>query len=117
MAIIFPAVIVLILTLLQAIMWAYARNVAYSSARAGVSAGRMYGATPNDGAVKARRVLDDMGSHMLSQRTVSTEGSTAQRVQIRVEGQALSMIPGLSGIHVKAVVSGPIERWTTPGVR
>ncbi|MFJ8313346.1 MULTISPECIES: TadE family protein [unclassified Streptomyces] len=117
MAIILPFVIVLILILLQGIMWAYARNVAYSSARAGVTAGRMYGATPSDGAAKARQVLDEVGSSMLTDRTVSTDGSSPERLRIRVDAQALSMIPGISGIHVQATVSGPIERWTTAGAR
>ncbi|WP_331721503.1 TadE family protein [Streptomyces sp. NBC_00212] len=115
MAIIFPFVIILILMLLQGIMWAYARNVAYSSARAGVAAGRLYGATPGDGAAKAKRVLDEVGSSLLTDRTVSTDGSTPERLRVRVDAQALSMIPGISGIHVQATVSGPIERWTTAG--
>ncbi|MEV6048662.1 pilus assembly protein [Streptomyces xanthochromogenes] len=116
MAIIYPFVIILVLVLLQGIMWAYARNVAYSAARAGVTAGRMYGATPNDGAAKARQVLDEVGSTMLTDRAVSTDGSTPERLQVRVDGGALSMIPGIPGIHVQATVSGPIERWTTAGV-
>ncbi|RCH59642.1 pilus assembly protein [Streptomyces sp. SDr-06] len=115
MAVIYPFVIILIVLLLQGILWAYARNAAYSSARAGVAAGRLYGATPSEGAAKAKRVLDEIGSSLLTNRSVSTDGSTPQRLRVRIEATALSMIPGISGIHVEATVSGPIERWTTAG--
>lgn len=115
MAIIFPFVILLTITLIQGIMWAYARNIAYTAARAGVSAGRMYEASPQAGATKANRALDELAGNMLTGRHVSTDGSSTQTMRIRVEGGAMSMIPGVPRFPVSATVSGPIERWTTAG--
>ncbi|MFI1169169.1 TadE family protein [Streptomyces sp. NPDC020801] len=112
-AIIFPFVILLMLAAVQGFLWAYARNVALTAAREGVSAGRMYEAGPSDGATKAQAAVDALGGNILTGPHISTDGSTPQRIRIRVQGQAISLIPGMSGWNVSATVSGPVERWTT----
>lgn len=114
MAIIFPFVILLILAGIQAFLWAYARNIAMTAAREGVSAGRMYEAGPADGTAKAQAALDDLAGNTLTKTSISTAGSTGERIRIRVQGRAMSLLPGL-GVSVGATMSGPIERWTTPG--
>ncbi|MGW2748430.1 TadE family protein [Streptomyces sp. NPDC001450] len=112
-AIIFPFVILLTLAAVQGFLWAYARNVAYTAAREGVSAGRMYEAGPADGAAKAQDAAASLGGNILTEPQVSTAGSTQERIRIRVQGQAISLVPGVGGWTVSATVSGPIERWTT----
>ncbi|MBC9731457.1 TadE family protein [Streptomyces sp. TRM68367] len=115
MAIIFPFVILLTLAAVQGFLWAYARNVAQTAAREGVSAGRMYEAGPGDGAVKAQAALDELAGNTLTGTAVSTAGSTDERIRIRVQGSALSLLPGVDGWTVSATMSGPVERWTTAG--
>ncbi|OKJ48140.1 hypothetical protein AMK27_39140 [Streptomyces sp. CB02009] len=117
MAILFPVVILLILAIVQGFLAAYARNVAATAAREGVSAGRMYEAGAGEGAAKARSAVNALGGGILVDARVSTAGSTADRISLTVEGRAISLVPGLSGWPVSASASGPIERWTTAGGR
>ncbi|MDX2565089.1 pilus assembly protein [Streptomyces sp. TX20-6-3] len=112
-AILFPVVILLIFAIVQAFLAAYAHNVAQTAAREGVSAGRMYGAGPGDGAAKARSAVNALGGDILVDSHVSTAGSTAARIRITVQGRAISLLPGMGGWPVTASASGPVERWTT----
>ncbi|MFF1511912.1 TadE/TadG family type IV pilus assembly protein [Streptomyces sp. NPDC058326] len=116
-AILFPVVIMFLFAIVQAFLAAYAHNVAATAAREGVSAGRMYGAEAGDGAAKARTAADALGGGLLVDASVSTTGSTADRIRITVQGRAVSLVPGLGGWPVSASASGPVERWTTAGDR
>ncbi|MFJ2060336.1 TadE/TadG family type IV pilus assembly protein [Streptomyces sp. NPDC087908] len=116
-AILFPVVILLILAIVQGFLAAYARNVAATAAREGVSAGRMYEAGAGEGAAKARSAVSALGGGILVDASVSTAGSTADRISLTVEGRAISLVPGLRGWPVSASASGPVERWTTAGGR
>lgn len=114
-AIIFPVVILLIFGIVQGFAIAWAHNAIATAAREGVSAGRMYGAGPGDGAAKARRAAADLGGNLLTGVHVSTAGTTRDRMSIRVEGRAVSLVPGLQSISVSSSTSSPIEQWTTEG--
>ncbi|GHG04219.1 TadE family protein [Streptomyces filamentosus] len=114
-AIIFPVVILIIFGIVQGFTIAWAHNAVATAAREGVSAGRMYGAGPGDGAAKARKATADLGGNLLTSVSVSTAGTTRDRMSIRVEGQAVSLVPGLKSISVSSAASGPIEQWTTAG--
>ncbi|MEV0449786.1 TadE family protein [Streptomyces sp. NPDC050600] len=114
-AILFPVVILLIFAIVQGFTIAWAHNAVATAAREGVAAGRMYEAQPGDGAAKARKAASDLGGDLLTGVHVSTAGSTPERMTIRVEGQAVSLVPGLGGITVTSTASGPVERWTTSG--
>ncbi|WP_372350942.1 TadE family protein [Streptomyces sp. KL116D] len=94
LAILFPAVILITFLLIQGVLWAYARNIAYIAARSGVAAGRIYEATPRRcGSARARQALDDLAGNMLTGTQVSTAGSSPDTMRVRVGGQALSMLP------------------------
>lgn len=114
LAILFPVVILITFTLIQGVLWAYARNVAYTAARAGVAAGRIYEATPADGSKRAQQALDDLAGNMLSNTGVSTAGSGPDTMRVRVSGQAMTMLPGFH-LTVHATMTGPIEHWTSQG--
>ncbi|MYT68331.1 MULTISPECIES: TadE family protein [unclassified Streptomyces] len=115
-AIAFPVVLVITFILIQGVLWAYARNLAYTAARSGVAAGRLYEASPADGSARARQALDDLGGNMLTNTSVSTAGSSQDTMRVHVSGQALTMLPGFH-LSVAATVTGPIEHWTTGGPR
>ncbi|MFE2991480.1 TadE family protein [Streptomyces sp. NPDC059262] len=115
-AILFPVVIVITFTLLQGVMWAYAHNIAYTAARSGVAAGRIYEASPADGSAHAKRALDDLAGNMLTGTSVSTAGSSQDTMRVHVSGQSLTLLPGFH-LTVQATVSGPIEHWTVEGDR
>ncbi|NUK85600.1 pilus assembly protein [Streptomyces lunaelactis] len=113
-AIIYPIALAVAITAVQAAMWGYARNIAQSAAREGVTAGRMYGASPADGAAQARSALERLAGNNLTHRSVSAAGSTPERIQIRVSGTAMSLIPGVPNWQVSALASGAVEHWTLP---
>ncbi|SNX88483.1 TadE-like protein [Streptomyces sp. TLI_55] len=114
MAIIFPFVLLATVAVIQASMWYYARQIALTAAREGVSAARAYQAGPADGAAQARNVLGRTAGDSLNGYSVAAS-SSGERVRIQVSGTALSMIPGVPGLKVTQSASGPVERWTVPG--
>lgn len=115
MAIVYPFVLLATIAVIQASMWYYARSIALTAAREGLSAARAYQASPADGTAKAQDVLGRAAGDSLLGYTVSTAGSTGQRVRIEVTGTAQSMIPGVAGLRVSQSASGAVERWTVPG--
>lgn len=114
MAIIFPFVLLATVAVIQASMWYYARQIALTAAREGLTAARAYESNPADGATRAREVLGRTAGDSLRGYSVFAS-SDGQRVRVQVSGTALSMIPGLSGLQVTQSASGPVERWTVPG--
>ncbi|WP_413788269.1 TadE/TadG family type IV pilus assembly protein [Streptomyces chartreusis] len=114
MAIIFPFVLLATVAVVQASMWFYARQIALTAAREGVTAARAYEASPADGATQARNVLDRIAGDSLIGYSVSAD-SDGQRVQVEVAGAAVSIIPGLPGLHVTQSASGTVERWSVLG--
>jgi Flp pilus assembly protein TadG len=111
MAILFPFVLLVTLAVIQASLWYYARQIALTAAREGVTAARAYQATPADGALRARDVLTRTAGDSLLSPAVSTAGTTPERVRIQVTGTAPSLLPGVSGLRIAQEASGPIERW------
>ncbi|MGV9248714.1 TadE/TadG family type IV pilus assembly protein [Streptomyces sp. NPDC003710] len=110
MAIIFPFVLLATVAVIQASMWYYARQIALTAAREGANAARSYQSSPADGAAQARNVLGRTAGDSLSGYSVSAS-SDGQRVRIQVSGTALSMIPGVPGLHITQSASGPVERF------
>ena len=115
MAIVFPFVILLTITVVQAGMWYYARSIALTAAREGAAAGRTYQAGPGAGAAQAQATLNRIAGDSLRDASVSTAGSTATVMQVTVTGSAPSMLPGIAGLHISQSASGPRERFTTAG--
>ncbi|MFJ9544063.1 TadE family protein [Streptomyces sp. NPDC101225] len=114
MAIVFPFVLLATLAVIQASLWYYARQIALTAAREGATAARTYQASPANGAVRARTVLArTAGDSLRGYRVLAS--SNGQRVQVEVDGTALSMIPGVPGLHITQRASGGVERWTVPG--
>ncbi|WP_328980702.1 TadE family protein [Streptomyces canus] len=114
MAIIFPFVLLATVAVIQASMWYYARQIALTAAREGLTAARAYESNPANGAARAQDVLGRTAGDSLRGYSVSVS-SDGQRVRVEVSGTALSMIPGLSGLQITQSASGPVERWTVPG--
>lgn len=114
MAIVFPFIIVLTIAAVQVGMQYYARSVALTAAREGVSAGRVYQASVGEGAARARETLDRIAGDSLSATGVSTSGSTAETMKVTVTGRAVSLLPGVPGKLISQSATGPRERWTSP---
>ncbi|MGX1487797.1 TadE family protein [Streptomyces tendae] len=114
MAIVFPIVLLATVAVVQASLWYYARQIALTAAREGLTAARTYQSTPTEGAARAQEVLARTAGDSLTGYSVFVS-SDGQRVRVEVSGTALSMIPGLSGLQITQSASGPVERWTTAG--
>ncbi|GGJ60723.1 TadE/TadG family type IV pilus assembly protein [Streptomyces brasiliensis] len=114
MAIIFPFMLLATVAVIQASMWYYARQIALTAAREGATTARAYQSSPAAGAAQARNVLERTAGDSLHDYRV-TASSNGQRVRIQVSGVALSMIPGVPGLHVIQSASGAVERFTVPG--
>ncbi|MFI5641985.1 TadE family protein [Streptomyces goshikiensis] len=114
MAIVFPFILMVTVAVVQASMWVYARNIALTAAREGVTAARTYQAPESAGAARASETLGRIAGDSLAGSSVSTTGTSATEVRVTVTGQAISLIPGLSSLSVSQSASAPRERWTTP---
>ncbi|WP_344572426.1 TadE family protein [Streptomyces violaceolatus] len=113
MAIVFPFVLLATIAVIQASMWYYARQIALTAAREGVTAARTYQAGPADGTARARQVLERTAGDSLRSVSVSAR-SDGERVRVQVSGTAQSMIPGVPGLTITQSASGPVERWVQP---
>ncbi|MEV5645052.1 TadE family protein [Streptomyces flaveolus] len=113
MAIVYPFVLLATIAVIQASMWYYARQIALTAAREGVTAARAYQAGPGDGTAQAREVLGRTAGDSLRSPSV-TAGSDGTRVRVQVSGIAQSMIPGVPGLTITQSASGPVERWVQP---
>jgi hypothetical protein len=114
MAIVFPVILLTTIAVIQASLWYYAREIALTAAREGLTAARVYQASPADGTARAQEVLGRSAGDSLRGYGVSA-GDDGQRVRVQVSGTALSMIPGLPGLTITQSASSPVERWTTAG--
>jgi Flp pilus assembly protein TadG len=116
-AILFPVLLVLLLSAVQAALWWHTRNVALAAAQAGVAAGRSAGATPDQAVPAATSFIRRAGAG-LTDITVTTGGTTATtiRVQVGVTAPRVLPIPGLT-LHITQTAEAGRERFTTPASR
>jgi Flp pilus assembly protein TadG len=106
-----PLLLLLILGIVQFAVWEHAVHVAQATAQQGLAAGRIQGGTEQAATTQANSVLTQLGSGVLVHPNVSaTRGAITTTVE--VTGQAEGILPFLS-LPVRAVASGPTERFTT----
>jgi hypothetical protein len=109
MAITFPAVGLLFLALVQAVMVSVARDVALASAEEGLRVARALHSTPAEG--RAAAVSFAHSEPVLQEPTVSVTGGNV--IAVRVTGHAPSILPGVH-IGIARTVRGARERFSTP---
>ena len=114
LAVLFPFVLLLILSVVQGGLWWHAHAVAAQAAQAGVDAGRPVGATNTTAADAARSFADRAGRGVLIAPEVHAT-VTADTVQVAVSGISIRLlpIPGLD-IRVEASAHAAKERFTVP---
>lgn len=110
----FPIVLTLVLLIVNTALWWHARDTAMAAAQEGVRTGRAYGAHASDGRTTALSFARTVGDGVLLAPAVSTRGSNAQTVVVRVSGLSVSLVPFLH-LTVNQVARGPVERFTAPG--
>jgi Flp pilus assembly protein TadG len=107
-----PALLLLIMVIIQFALVAHARNVAEAAAQDGVTAARRSDATEADGQARASAALASLGPRMLSERGVSVV-KTQTDVTVTVTGTPLTLVPGF-GRKIVETSSGPVERYVAP---
>ena len=112
-AVLAPALLLVVFTIVQVGLWSYARSLALGAAQEGVAAGRAHQATPEAGRVRAEQFLARAaGDSLLDPRV--TVRATAGAVRVEVAGRSLSVLPGVPGMPVRQSAQGPLERYTVP---
>lgn len=111
-AILGPALLLLIFTVVQSGLWFYARSLALAAAQEGVDAARAYGAPAGTGVARAMSFLHRSAGDSLQHPAVTRLPTTATSVRIEVTGRALSVLPGIPGLPVRQIAAGPIEAFT-----
>jgi membrane-associated protease RseP (regulator of RpoE activity) len=106
-AILFPAVLLWLMLIVQYGLWWHAKQVANAAAAEAIDAAQAPDGTEGDGTRAARRFVD--GSGNLADVTVTvTRGP--EEVSAEVWGQAPQLIPGFSW-SVTSRSHGPVERF------
>jgi Flp pilus assembly protein TadG len=114
-AILFPALLLIVTAIVQYGLWFHARSVALAAAQEGVAAAATYQAAPGRGADRARTFLDDhAGDTLRDVEVIQTAPATGQ-VVVQVTGRALSLLPGVVGPAVSQSAQAPVERFTVAG--
>ena len=112
-AVLAPALLLVVFTIIQVGLWSYARSLALGAAQEGLAAGRSFGATAHAGRERAEQFLVRTAGDSLRDSVVSVQvDSTTLEVEVR--GRALSVLPGIPGLPVRQQARGPIERVSTP---
>ncbi|MDT0303621.1 TadE/TadG family type IV pilus assembly protein [Streptomonospora wellingtoniae] len=110
LAIATPLMMLLVLLVLQAAVWAHGDHVAGSVARRAVEAAR---AVQGDGAqAEAEAAADSLGGSLLSHRSIAIERGP-ENVRVVVEAEVPSLIPGISW-PVRHELTAPTERFVEP---
>ncbi|SCE70117.1 TadE-like protein [Micromonospora purpureochromogenes] len=114
LAVVMPAVLVLLFASVQVAAWFVARSTALNAAQSGVNAQRVLQAPAGAGEARATRFLGAAGDWLVgwdSPGPTCVTGPT--EVTCTVTGRSLSVIPGVS-FRVRQTAHGTVERWTNP---
>jgi Flp pilus assembly protein TadG len=110
-ALVYPAVLLLVLLTVNTALWFHARTLAMAAAQEGLRAGRSYGSGVSAGQTTAERFVRDAGGSFLT-RTKIAVTRDADTLEVSVSGEAISLVPLLT-LTVTQVARAPIEKWTT----
>lgn len=115
LVIIMPAVMLLIMLVVQFALYYHGANVATAAAQDAVRAARVEAGSTGAGRNRADALLARSGSGTLqdAQVSVSRDG---RHVHVEVTGEVASVIPGVH-LHVTRSADGPIEQFLPPEQR
>lgn len=112
LAILWPAILLLIFGGVQVATYFTARTVALSAAQIGVGTARQYDGTDAEGKAAAEAYLEQAGDWLVGWQVQDpVRDEDAGEVSVTVTGDALSLVPGLSW-EIEQTAHGTIERFT-----
>jgi Flp pilus assembly protein TadG len=104
----FPVLLLIVFTIVQfALVW-HAEQVAQAAASQALAAARIQGGTQASGQAEADRILTQLASGALPQRSITVQRGPAQTT-VTVSGTAASILPFWT-LHIHAEAAGPVER-------
>jgi Flp pilus assembly protein TadG len=108
-----PALLFLMMLLVQFGLWYHASNVASAAAQQGARAARLEDGTEADGEAAARELLNQVGGRMLTDLSVRPDRN-ADTARVEVTGNVVRVIPFMT-LKVSEVSEGPVERFRPEG--
>lgn len=113
LAILWPAVLLVVFGAVQLATYFTARTVALSAAQVAVATERQYGAAPGAGRDRAGQFLAGAGDWLVAAE-VDPPVRTGEEVVVTVRGEALPVLPGLRW-EIEQTARGTLERFTEAG--
>jgi hypothetical protein len=110
LVVIFPIVLLLFITVIQAAVFLHARNLAMGAAQEGLRAATVRSGSAGEGQAQASAFIAASGPDILQNPNAAVNRG-AERATITVTGESLAVLPGLN-FSVTATASGPVERFT-----
>lgn len=112
-----PALLLMLMLIVQFGLVAHARSVARSAAEDGAAKARVFNGSATTAKAATNTQLDDLGPTIIANRSVEVS-RTDTTATVSVTGTVISLVPGLS-FDVHETSSGPVERFvpqpgTTP---
>lgn len=111
LAVVFPAVLLLVFLTVQTGIYYYARTLALTAAQEGLRETSTLTGTPTQGTDKATSFLDRTADGWVTGPTVTTDRS-ATTATVTVTGRSISLIPGVPGLPIHQQATGPVEHPT-----
>lgn len=102
-----PAVLVIVLVVVQVGLWLHARQVVAAAAQEGVAVAQLVDGTADAGMASALRFAAEAGG---VDDIVVEASRTDTSTRVDVHGNVPSVVPGLVP-GVSAHAEGPVERW------
>ncbi|WP_420884002.1 TadE family protein [Micromonospora sp. CPCC 205547] len=111
LAVVMPAVLLLLFASVQLAVWFVARSTALNAAQSGVNAQRVLQAPAGAGEARATRFLAAAGDWLVGANVRCAASAT--EVTCTVTGRSLTVVPGVR-FGVRQTAHGTVERWTEP---
>lgn len=112
LVVLFPIVLVALLTVIQVALVAHATHVAQAAAREGARAARLSGEV-EAGQRQAAAFLARLGAEVVLHPSVSATVQ-GQSVRVEIRGRAVGLVPG-APLDIRATSGGPLERFVPAG--
>ncbi|MFJ5921786.1 TadE family protein [Kitasatospora sp. NPDC092948] len=114
LAIVFPAVLFVILLVVQAGLWWYADQAALTAAREGVDAGRVNGAHADDGPRRAQDFTDRLGD-LARLESIRADSGDPDLYRLSVTVHPASVLPFFDRLTLTKTASAPREKFVPQG--
>jgi len=112
--VVLPCAMIVLLFAVQACLWAHAATMAEYAASRGEQLATLDGSSTQAGIDEAAGVLANSASAVVSDPTVQAQRLPGDRMEIRVNGYAESLLPGVR-LPVSAVRFGVVQRFRVGG--